>query len=158
MRWNWSTVNWFGFLPPLLSIYLLLVSGFTKRFLATRIQTFVAREEGLTNKKDVIRNVAAGWASLLGFFNALFAALLAPISIYSTSRSFGWLAATLILIVFTFIPMFWWVQSFDLDELQTGATLFGWSPATLCKIVLIIVNLVLLAAIGINQQLAVVNP
>jgi hypothetical protein len=82
----------FVILPPLLSIYLLLISGFAKTFIIKDIERFTANASGLKAKQKVIQNVALSWATQLGFFNSMFASILSMISIYFQSQNFALLA------------------------------------------------------------------
>jgi hypothetical protein len=118
-------VNWIAFLPPLLSIYLLLISGFAKAFIVKDIERFSANDPNLKAKQDVIKNVVLSWATQIGFFNAMFASMFSVFSIYSKTRSFGWLVLTLVVLFTIFIPMFWWIRHFEPDGLE-AITVWKW--------------------------------
>ncbi len=75
-------LDWIPFLPPFLSIYLLLISGFAKTFISKDIGRFVANDAALKDKGAVIKNVALSWATQIGFFNAMFASFFSMFSIY----------------------------------------------------------------------------
>jgi hypothetical protein len=153
---RWEAVNVFAFFPPLLAIFQLAISSLTKGFLRRRVQDFVAGKRGLGAKEDVIRNIAAGWATLQGFFTTLFAALFSVFSIYSRTKSFEWTVLTLAILLLVFIPMFWWLLKYQLDEVEALQVSPRWAitPGRVCKWVLLGVNVLLLAAIAVSQQLS----
>lgn len=147
-----SELNYFKFLPPLFSIYLLFISGLTKNYLKRSIAKFLRDKEGVKEKTSLIQNLALDWAARSGFINAMAAAIISPFSIYSDVRSYGWLTLTAVLFFVIFLPMFIFIFSQEPDEMVAGQVRWAkMSPAKLCKFILFFVNLCLLAAILISQ-------
>jgi hypothetical protein len=169
-------MDWIPYLPPLFSIYLILISGAAKAYLRSRISEFVLRtsvnknsanrlvkkagldpeEEKLvvlinlfwTSKEAVVGNIALDWATRLNFFNSMFAALFSVFSIYSGTNSIEWLVITLVPLLAVFAVMFFWILKYDIDGLISVRTGFlNLTPATICKAILVLVNLILAAAI-----------
>ena len=151
---DWNKVNWFTFFPPLFSIYLLFISGVMGAFLAGRVKQAAGRGAAAAHE-DFIRNTASGWAAQLGFMNAMLASFVSTISVWSASGSFAGLAVTFFVLLLVFAPMLWYVLSHEPDQIV--ATKLSWakiSPATFCKLVLLLVNVGLIVAIAWGQQLS----
>jgi hypothetical protein len=152
---DWSKVNWFAFFPPLFSIYLLFISGLIRGYLRGQVRR-AADRGAVTGHEDFVRNVASGWATQLGFINAMLASLVSTISVWSASRSFEGVTLTIILLLLIFAPMLWYIFSHEPDQIESIK--FGWrgkfTPAKVCKIVLLLVNVGLVGAIATSQQLS----
>jgi hypothetical protein len=106
-------------------------------------------------REDFIRNTAAGWASQLNFINAMLASFVSTISVWSASRSFEGVAVTFFLLLLLFAPMVFYVLSHEPDQIV--ATKLSWAkvtPAAVCKLVLLLVNVGLIVAIAWGQQLS----
>lgn len=149
-----SKVNWFAFLPQLLSIYLILLSPLIGGYLKAQVTRAVQRKV-LTLHEDFVLSLASGWGALLGFMGAIFAALFSAMSIWSATRSFGGVVVTIVVLIAAFIPLMWYLFSQDLDQLKamTIGPRMRITPATLCRLVLLAVNLGLIVAVAISQQL-----
>jgi len=107
------------------------------------------------SKETVLSNIAVDWATRLNFINSMFAALFSVFSIYSSTNSIQWLVGTSGALLAIFALMLFWVFKFDIDELVSVKTgVFNWTPATTCKMILILVNLILIAAIYVAQRRA----
>jgi hypothetical protein len=151
---DWGKVNGFAFFPPLLSIYLLFISSLAKFYLNGQIQRIVDRNV-LRGHEDFVRNIASGWAAQLGFFNAMFASFFSTMSVWATSRSFGGIVLTLALLLLIFAPMVWYIFSHEPDQIESVRSVTGkFAPASACRAVLLLVNIILIVAIAINQQLS----
>jgi hypothetical protein len=152
---DWSKVNWFAFFPPLFSIYLLFISGLIRGYLRGQVRR-AADRGAVTGHEDFVRNVASGWATQPGFINAMLASLVSTISVWSASRSFEGVTLTIILLLLIFAPMLWYIFSHEPDQIESIK--FGWrgkfTPAKVCKIVLLLVNVGLVGAIATSQQLS----
>ena len=147
-------MNWFLFLPPGLSIYLIAISGFSQKYLRKRVDSFVSGKSGLEDKKEVIKNVALDWAARLGFFNSMFAAMVSVFSIYSSTQNYNWTVGTFIVLLVIFILMFWWIIGHEPDELVSiRFRKLRMTHASMCRYILLLVNLVLIVAIAVSQRL-----
>jgi hypothetical protein len=115
---DWNKINLFAFFPPFLSIYLLFISSLGKGYLSGQIQRAVDRKM-LTGHEVFVYNLASGWASQLGFINAMFASFFSTISVWSASRSFGGVVLTLALLLLMFAPMLWYLFSHEPDQIES---------------------------------------
>jgi hypothetical protein len=146
-------MDFFPYLPPLISVYIIATSDFSKKYLTNTVQGFVTRKDELKNNEAVIRNIALSWATKLGFFNSMFAAMVSVFSIYSSTKSYAWATATFILLLAIFIPMLWWIMDHEPDQLVSITTRRGGlSHSRVCSLILIFVNIILVAAIAISQN------
>jgi len=146
-------MNRFAYLPPLLSMYLLLVSGTSTFYFKSKLNQFVERKPKLSSHKDVIEHVALDWSARLSFFNSMFTAMVSAISIFSTTKDFVASAATLLILLAIFIPMGWVIHGYEIHELSSVISKrFHLRPATWCKLILWIVNFALLIAIYYSQN------
>jgi hypothetical protein len=150
---NWSKISWFPFFPPLFSIYLLFISSLAKGYLNYQIKR--AADRGAVKGHEVfVFNTASGWATQLGFVNAMLASFFSTISVWSTSGSFGGVTLTVALLLLVFAPMLWFIFSKEPDQIESDRARKGrFTPAQVCKVVLVLVNVSLIAAIATNQQL-----
>ncbi len=62
------------------------------------------------------------------------------------------------MLLFLFIPLFWWIRSFEPDELEAITVWRNKNAAWVCKVALIIINISLIAAIALTQKLAADAP
>jgi len=148
-------MNWIIYLPPLLSIYLILISDFSGQYFRNQVADFVSGNPEWAHTKETIQNVGLDWAARLSFFNSMFASIVSVFSIYSTTQSYGWAVGTFALLLVIFIPMFWWIMAHAPDALAATRTRrWGITHARVCSIILLVVNGILIAAIAINQQLS----
>ncbi len=173
-------MNWILFLPPLLSIYLILISSFSKKYITNQITQFIDSATKLdsysiiegekaisqsipTTKtlaywRDLITHITIDWSARLSFFNSMFAAWVSSFSIWSKTGSFGWSVLTGILLLLIFIPMMWWIMGHKPGELvdtKHSRRLLGEIPnAKICSYILIVVNLILIGAIAVSQLIA----
>jgi len=137
------------YLPPLLSIYLILVSGSAKGYFRNRLTAFLAADEFLKQRETLIRSVALDWSSRLGFFNAMFTAMVSVFSIYSESKSYEWAVGTFLVLLLVFIPTFWWIMGQEPDEIAARKMArINISPARFCSLILVVINLILIGAIA----------
>jgi hypothetical protein len=146
---------WFRFLPPLLAIYLLLLSGLTRKWIEARIKDLTAQQQNLQPYRKVLLFVALSWSATLSFFGAMFSAFISVFSIYGSSRNYSWAVGTFVVLLAIFIPMVFYIVRFRADGL--ASTLVGprikMTAASFCRYVLLLVNVVLLGAIAASEYL-----
>jgi hypothetical protein len=116
--------------------------------------------EGTVSQKKLIKNVAADWGTRSGFLNAVVAAL---VSVFVTFAGYP-RAATVAALSFIVVavPVGVWIVSHttigDLVKPRTEnpRTIFGWevnrTAASLCRIILIALNIALLILIYISRR------
>jgi hypothetical protein len=151
---DWNKINVLAFFPPFLSIYLLFISGLGKNYVSAQIRKAVDRDV-LIGHEVFVRNIASGWAAQLGFINAMFASFFSIISMWSVSRSFGEVVLTFALLLLIFVPIVWYIFSYEPDQIVSDRSMRGqFTPATPCKAVLLLVNVGLIIIIAIKQQLS----
>lgn len=148
-------MNLYRYIPPVVSIYLLLQSGLTNKLLKSRIKNLVVQQPNLAPYQDLLGFVAASWSSTISFFGAMFSAMVSVFSIYGSSKSYGWAVTSFLILLAVFIPMLFYIMRFNVDEL--AATLVGPKiriPATtFCRYILLGVNLLLIAAIRVSEYI-----
>lgn len=147
-------MNWLLYLPPALSIYLLLISGFSSEYVKHKIHDYVATNPKLKNHESIIQDITLDWSARLSFFNSMFAAIVSVFSIWSKTRSYELAVGTFFILLAVFIPMMWWIMKHGPYELP--ATYFRRIPishATLCRVILVVVNVILILAIAFSQRL-----
>lgn len=173
-------MNWYLLLPSAFAIYLLAISRILEKSLRNRVAGFVDREhdaayiQNLANlenidlpdsdktrllinafwrsKTSLIQNIALDWSARSGFFNSMVAAFISVIAIYSKTQSFRWTVATLLPLLLIFVFGVFWIAGKDVDDLI--ATKVRWlnrSPAFVCRIILVLVHVALMAAILLAQ-------
>lgn len=144
---------WFRFLPPLISIYLLLLSGLTTKIIQSKISDLTAQQTNLKPYETVMLHVALSWSATLSFLGAMFSALVSVFSIYGSTQNYPLAVVTSLVLLAIFIPMLFYIMRFGADGL--ASTLVGPKlripAAKLCRYVLLVVNVVLLAAIGASE-------
>jgi hypothetical protein len=151
---SWDKVNVFAYFPSLFAIYLLFISSLAKGYLTKQVTHATTRGAIPTAQANFVRNLAAGWSAQLGFFSSTLSACFSAFSIFSSAENFKGAGLTVIVLLFIFAGMFWYVVSHEPDEMEANTGLWGWSPAKVCRYVLLAVNVVLLVAVTVNQQLA----
>lgn len=144
---------WFRFLPPMLSIYLLLLSGLTTKIIQSKIDDLAVQQPKLKPYKKVLLFTALSWSATLSFLGAIFSAMVSVFSIYGSTQNYVWAVATFLLLLVIFIPMLFYIMRFRADELASTrvAPRLKITAATLCRYILLAVNVVLLAAIGASE-------
>ena len=123
-------------------------------FLTAKVGAAVARGAVPTAQAGFVGNFASGWAAQVGFMNAMLASFFSTISVWSASRSYEGVGATVALLLIIFTPMLFFVLSYDPDQVvavKVGP--FKTTPSTICKGVLLVVNLILVVGIAWSQQL-----
>ena len=144
--------NWFLYLPPLLSIYLLLISDISAFHFKNKLANFVNGKAHFKDFKDVIEYITLDWSTRLSFFNSMIAALISSLSIFSRTEDYRALGVTIVLLLVIFIPMWWWIDGHDIDDLSAVVTRrFHIKHGKLCRYVLYVVNIALIAAIYYSQ-------
>ena len=148
-------MNLLPYLPPLLSIYLLLISGASSGYIKNRLRQFIAGDEKLQARGLTVEHLTLDWAARLGFFNSMFAAMASSLSIWSKTGDLQLAGLTVFVLLLIFIPMMWWINGLEVDELVASMSRKGHvKPATVCRIVLIVVNLGLILAIMFSERLS----
>lgn len=152
-------MNYLLFLPPLFSIYLISTSVFPKKYLVNTVKTFTNNKSDLKGCEKVIRFVALSWAAKLNFIHSMIMTFFSSYSIWSATKNLNYLIITNVILFVIFLPMFWWIMGHDPDELASRVTKKGhFTHDTVCSVVLIIVNLILLIAIYLSQSIQPVQP
>jgi hypothetical protein len=148
-------MNPLAYLPPVLSIYLLLISGASGGYIKSRIRQFVERDERLRDRAQTVEYLTLDWAAKLGFFNSMFAAMASSLSIWSKTGNLQLAGLTVFVLLLIFIPMMWWLHGLEADELVASISrTWRLRPATVCRVVLITVNLLLIFVIFYSERLA----
>lgn len=145
--------NWFLYLPPVLSIYLLFMSGVTVSYFKHKVADFVRRKRKLKDNQDVIENIALDWSARLSFFNSMAAALISPFSIFSRTQDYVAVGTVTIALLVLFFFMVWWIHGHDIDELSSVISRrFHITHSRICRYVLYAVNIALIIAIYYSQH------
>jgi hypothetical protein len=143
----------FPYFPPAFAIYLLWIGDLAKTHLRREVDR--AAEKKVIDgqpRTDFVRNLAAGWSSKIGFFNASFATLISALSIFSSTQNYGALGITVLVLLLIMLPMHLQLWGMSLDEVEAAKyPRLGISPGRLCKILLTILNVLLILAIVVNQ-------
>ena len=146
-------MNWFAYLPPIISVYLVLTSGFSGRNLKRLVKDINTQSTAIEETKAVIEEVALDWGERLNFYNAMFIALISCFSVYSPKSS-AWTVGTFLVLMFIFIPLFYWTNSQGAGDLVTTRTRhLNLLYTTIYRIVLLVVNCILLVEIFTVQNL-----
>jgi len=135
-------MNLYPYLPPAFAIYVLAVSAFTGMYARNLITD------------NVQRNIARDWEIRVGAITSMLSSLVALYSIFETSKSYAWLVGTSLVLVCVFLPLLFWIISNKAGHLESVVTRrFSMRRSTLCAILLVLINLVLIWAIYENQRL-----
>jgi hypothetical protein len=153
-------MNWIIFLPPFISIYLIIVSLYFARFALKRsLNNFVQRKDELKEKEILFYYVALTWSAKIGFINSMFMAMVSLVSIWSASNNFKWLVGSGLALFLIFAPMMWWILSQDADELEARILRrLKIRASTFCSLLLIMVNVGLIVVIYINYIISAPAP
>jgi hypothetical protein len=165
----------YPYLPSLFSIYLILISDVAAGYLKSLVDDLAnsadlsAESEGPAKRqqrRDLIQNVAWDWSTRLGFINSMIAAIISALAVFANApQYYDWaITTTLLFLIAIFTPMLYFVLSYRAGGLVvTKLKLFGkerklfgrWeiTPARLCDIILIGVNIMLMSAIFLSQLL-----
>ena len=150
---DFNKINWFAFFPPLFAIYLLFISGLASGYLAEQVRRAII-DRHAAGHEDFVRNLASGWAAQLGFVNAILASFFSAFSIWSASGSYAGVAVTVAVLLIVFATMLWYIFRYEPDQIvSVNSRWFGITPAMTCKIVLAFINVLLIIAIAVSQQL-----
>jgi hypothetical protein len=147
--------NLFLYIPSAFSIYLILISGVASNYLRASIREYVKNKSNIKPYLEFLYVVAEDWAERLGFINSMILSFISVLSAFAESQSYLWAGVALVVLVFIFTPTFFWVFSHQPSKL-VGTKFpppFAITHAQLCQIVLIVVNLAIMGAIFLNQQL-----
>jgi hypothetical protein len=149
-------VNWYIYLPPAISIFLLINSRSADIYLKHLVRSFYSPDPAVQASKDVIEKVALDWATRLGFFNSMFIALASSFSVYAGTQSIGLTIGTFTVILLIFIRMFYWIISHGVGQLATTTNryFFNKPDTTVCNVILLIVYILLTCEIVITQNLS----
>ena|SRR5437588_9082769 len=151
-----------AYAPNAFSIYLSLTGGAAGGYIERTIKRWIAAGEDdgqgnitlspLKGHETIIANVARDWATRYGFVSASLGAIISVLVICSKPVRYDAAAVGIILLLIIFSVMLWNVFKLDPDELVTLTDWwFGWTPATWCKIILVLVNVVLMFEIAGKQ-------
>jgi hypothetical protein len=152
-------VSWLAYLlpylPPLISIYLISISGLTTRYLKHLVSSLNIPITAQKQNGEIIEDIALDWGERLGFLSAMIVALFSSISI-SSAKTYDWAILTLIVLMIIFTWMLFWIIPQGAGDLVTTRTKhLKLLHVTVCHIILWIVNIVLIAEIAIIQ---ILNP
>jgi len=137
-------MTFYPYLPNLFAIYLIAVSKFTELY---AVQLIPDKHQ---------RNIAVDWEIRLSSISAVISSLISLYSVFETSQSFVWLTATSVILVMIFVPLLFWIISHKAGHLASEVTGLGHlRHGSVCGIVLVIVNVLIIAAIYINQRLTI---
>lgn len=151
-------MNWFTlllpYLPPLIAIFLTLISGLGDQYLANLIDNYDTKDKEIGNKKEFIKNVTLDGTARVGVFNSMFVSLISCISISSTQQ-YGIAFGTFLFLFAVFIVVFLWIIKFDAGELSSiQMRHLPFRKAAACQFILILVNLLLILEIFLLQRSA----
>jgi len=148
-------VNWYVYLPPAVSVFLLLISNLADLQLKSLVKHFNPPNLAVQKSKEVIEGVALDWATRLGFYNSMIVAFASCFSVYSGTQSYSWVVGTFIALLVIFVIGFFLINSQGAGKLAVTSTprFFNLRYSTICNIALIIVNILLAVEIAITQSL-----
>lgn len=136
------------YLPPVISIYLVLFSRLAGRYLESLVRGINTNNQALEQSKPVIEAVALDWGERLGFLNSMIVALFSILSI--SSLSYDWAILTLILVILLFIPILIWLIPLRAGDLVTMRSSYGKiTYLTICRAVVLFVNIIIIVEIAI---------
>lgn len=141
MKMEDESVNLYPFIPPAFALYLLLISKFQEGY----VKSNITDDKAQTYALDAIAR--------LEFFNGFFAALVAVFVTYSTSKAFGLMTITAIVLVALFIPLLFVVIGQKAGDMHAKRPkLANLRYSTITRTFLVVVNLILIGAIYADQQ------
>jgi uncharacterized membrane protein len=149
-------MNWLDhilpYFPSIISIFLVALSRLTDRYLKSLVTGYNTKQSSvLEESKPVMEAIALDWGERLGFFSSMFTALFSSISIAST-QTYGLAIVTLVALLVVFGWMFYWIFSHEAGGLVTTRTMHGkLLHATVCHIILVVVNIILIAELLLIQ-------
>lgn len=145
-------MSWFVYLPPVISIILVLSSWVASLTLKQLVRNINTINPAVEQSKPIIEDVALDWATRIGFFNSMFVAFVSCFSVYSGTQSLPWTVGTFLVILVIFIFTFFWINSYGAGELVTLKTFFNRTSADLCNFILIVVYIALFFEIYFTQH------
>ena len=159
---------WGPYLPLIASIYLILIAPIAAMYLDRMVEQ-LDPEQWVENQKKLIKNIAKDWATRIGFINAVVAAFISLFVIFEKKP--GLAIGSAILFVAVTLPIGLWIVSHTtigalMKPRREGVTLKipfieqSWelpktknkTPAQLCDVVLIVMNLVLIGLTWYSRQ------
>ncbi len=148
-------MNWYPYIPSLISIYLIFISTIFSGLLKSSVDNFVTGKGSLEDNKGFIQNVALDWVARINFVNSMVVSIVSVFTIYASLRNYDWAFLTFIPLFLVFIPMFLWIMRHNPGDLQAiKYRHLKITHAAICSIILLFVNLVLVGAIFLSQWLA----
>jgi len=141
-------VNLYPYIPPAFALFLLLIATFQDGYITSNIDD------------EKTQNIALDAIARLEFFNGWFAALITVFVIYSTSKAFGLMTGTALVLVVLFVPMMFIVLARKPGDVhgQRAAKKVNLRLSTAIRIFLIIVNIILIGAIYADQHAGTILP
>src|SRR2546423_8260242 len=103
-------MNLFPYLPPLVSIYLLSMSGVSTSYFKNKLSHFVERKRKLKDHRQIIENVALDWSARLSFINSMLVSLVSVFSIFSNTKDYVAAGTILSVLLIIFFWLGWWVH------------------------------------------------
>lgn len=144
-------MSWFAYLPPIISIFLIVISPASDKYLRNLVKHFETEKKEIAENREVIANVALDWASRIGFINSMLVALVSCFSIFATTESYPWAVGTFFVLLVVFVWTLFWILSHGPGDLTTTSKHFGLLDSTLCSIILTLVYIALIVMIAISQ-------
>jgi hypothetical protein len=155
-------MNWFVYLPPVVSIILVVSSGGANRYLEHLSKSYYPQDKLLQNARPVFVDIALDWAARVGIFNSMFTSFFSCASVYSGPQTSQFILGTLAVLLVIFILLFYWILSYETGQFATERKYHFWkwhmTGAELCNIIWIAVNIILIIEIFIVQILSVPSP
>lgn len=154
-------MNLLAYLPPIASIVLVLTSGAAGEYLTHLVDSLPALTEAnvpddddssvIDDLRRLINDVASDWAERVSFFNSMAISFVSGIAIYLTTSSYLWLAATWFILIVVFLPIAYYIVSHGAGQLVNTRRHLGVLGATVCRTVLLLVNIGLIIETVISQ-------
>lgn len=152
-------MNWYEYLPSIISIYLVLISNLSSEYLRTLVNHTIVSDPSLDDSRELITNIALDWADRLGFINFIGVTFISVFSIYANTKSYPLAVGTFIVLWVIFIPVLLWIISHPAGDLHgTRLRRYNIKPADMCSIILVLMNIILIIAIFISQRSKTSSP
>lgn len=139
-------MNWYVYLLPAFSIYLIVISYFAGRLLEGMVDSLQTDRSEVKASKDIIKDVAKDWASRLSFVNSMALVLVSFLSIFSKTKN-DWVLVVLVFHTMEFAAIFLWIQKHPVGDLIGTLRRFGIRDSTVCRSAILVANAVLIVTI-----------
>jgi hypothetical protein len=153
-------VNLYEYAPPLISIFLIIISDLAAGRLRQMVKSLIGDKRSI-NEVRFIQNIALDWATRLNFFSLVLASIFSVYAIFGNTQSYGWTFIAVAVLSMIFVPTYYWINSYSIGDLVAiSRTRFfdrftlDTTPARVCEGISIVINLIVIAAILISQIVA----